>query len=402
MRPHSRSLSTFDLLGLALRDYRVELKERVTRYKQVLLVIALLALPGLPAFKAVVLAPLQQIFARNSAAGASAVGYVLVLALWAALQRGAVGSVAAAAIMNSLPLPRLQVLLRDALFLASVSTPWTVLLAVAAGTAPHPMNMVERGVAMLAVSAIALTVQLAILRARYAVAAIGVGAAVLACGDARPGARMLAATAIIAAVVWLGRCPPLPRDFRPRQAKRCAAGGLAAWRCTTLTALYWMGLYRGRHGAYRLTLALVAALGVFVGLLVAQSDGTPSRAVGLAAAYAALATGVLGLGFGTLTGHQRAYAGVLAPLPIARPVRVLQAIVAVEGPALLFVGVLLSLVAARSGLRYGALVAICALLLSAFQYVAYRAWPRHTIAAGLLFSISIVVATSWVASVWAR
>lgn len=57
MRPHSRSLSTFDLLGLALRHYRVELKERVTRYKQVLLVIALLALPGLPAFKAVVLAP---------------------------------------------------------------------------------------------------------------------------------------------------------------------------------------------------------------------------------------------------------------------------------------------------------------------------------------------------------
>lgn len=400
MRPPSPSLSTGDLLGLALRHYRVELKERVTRYKQVLLVLALLSLPGLPAFKAVVLAPLQQIFARNHTAAASAVGYALLLALWAALQRGAVGSVVSAAVMSSLPVPRRQMLLRDTLFLAAVSIPWTVLLAVAAATAPHPAGVVERVVTTLAVSTIALTVQLAVLRARYVTAAIVVGAIAFACESAQPAAQVLAASTTIAAVIWLGRCPPLTRDFRVRQAHRGAARGIAAWR-PTLTTLYWVGLYRGRHGAYRLTLALVATLGVLAGLLVARSGGTPPRAVGLAAAYAALATGALGLGFGTLAAHQRAYAAVLEPLPVSRPMRALQAVVTVEGPALLFAGAL-AVVACRRGLHYGALVATCAALLSACQYLAYRIWPRHAIAAGLLLSISLVVATSWVASTWAR
>jgi hypothetical protein len=400
VRPPSGPLSTRDLLGLAARHYRVELKERMTRYKQILLVSALLALPGLPAFKAVVLAPLQQVFAHDATAGISAAGYVLMLALWSALQRGVAGSAASAAIMGSLPVPRRKVLLRDALLLASVSIPWTTLLVIAAGTAPLPTAPTERAWIALSVSAIALVVQLAVLRSRYVIAAIGVGAAMLARGVAQPGIQAAAAVALIPTALWLARCPPLAHDFRPSQANRRAAGRLPAWRPTTLTGLYWMGLYRGRHGAYRLTLAVVATLGVLVGLLVARSSATPARAVGLAAAYVAIATNVLGMGFAILAGHQQAYAAALAQLPIARPRRIVQAIVAVEGPAFLF-AIALAVVAARSGLRYGALVATCAALLSLAQYLAYRLWPRHAIAAGLLLSISFVAAATATASIWA-
>lgn len=399
MRRHSGALSTADLLALALRHYRLEIRERVTRYKQGFLVFALLALPGLPEFKAFVLAPLQNVFAQDPSAGPAAAGYLLAVGLWAALQRGAVGSSSAVAMMESLPIPRWRVLLRDAMLLSIVSFPFTLLLVIAAASAPSAAGPIERAVSALLVIALALTGQLAVLRGRYLIALVVLGTTVLTNSDGRLGTLVIAGIAVFLASVWLCRWPPLTQDYRRRSLGRRSMSRLTKSCSTSLVAMQWFGLYKGRHGAYRLTLAVVACIGVLVGLLLSTVPGSPSRAVGLAVAYAALSTGLLGLGFGTVFDQQRVYAALLDPLPVSRPQRALQAIVAVEGPAVLFAGGLAAVVA-RSGLHYGVLVVTCALLLSSVQYMVYRNWPRHAIAAGLLSSVVLVVATAWMVSAW--
>ncbi len=395
----SPSIPMANLMALSMRHYRLELHQRITRYKQMLLVVLLLTLPGVPAFKAVVLSPLESVYAAGGATSAlTNAAYVVLLAFWAFLQREALVSSVAAPMMASLPIGPWRSMARDIALLFLVSLPFTLLLLIASITASGQTSTGTRLVIFAAISALGLAAQIAATRRRYALLLLVIAAA-FGNGLMPYGAGGAATLALSGLIVKLLRSVPVPvGDFSVARPKAQEVSERGDVRVTPM-GLNWSALYHGRHGAYRFSLALFIALVLVLGLALHGAPGSPVRVVVIEVVFGAVSASVFGLGFGTVFKQQDAFMHVLSALPRGPLQRAIHTMVAVEAPAIALT-LLLALSTAREGGRLSFLPIVSTLVLCGIQYLLYRHCPRHTVAAGLVVSVCTVVAISQLALLW--
>jgi len=377
------------LMGVSLLHYRNVVRQRMMRYKQLVIAGLLLLLPSIAAFKATVIVPLVRIFTESGtvAAACGSAGFVAITAVWARMQHDAITYPATAPLIASLPFSKYELLRRDIVIVALASSPLLLLLMVAFGTSFSKTDAAHRIIALLAVLFASLVSQVMAVRGLFLRALVAVAAAVAIGSSHWTG---LLALPIILCGVLLWRLPPhMPwRSSEYRQLRRDR--GMMRAASIHWIGIHWRSLYRSRYAAYRLgVLASVLLTGV-VAFALHNGEESVTRSGGLLLVHSALIVGLYGLGFATMFSNQSAYQNFLDSLPVGRLRRALDMIVAVEAPAVALV-VLLGISALR--LKSGAMLACVSLCAAAvlcpIQYLIYRHIPRHPIAAGLVTAILI-------------
>jgi len=394
-RPHATTL-----MGLSLLHYRNVVRQRMMRYKQLLIAGLLLLLPGIAAFKATVIFPLARIFTEPGtvAAACGSAVFVAITALWAGMQRDAIHYPATAPFVASLPFSRYALLRRDIAIVVLASSPLLLLLMVAFATSFSKADAAHRAIALLAVLFASLVSQVMAVKGRFLRALVAVAAAVAIGGSHCTG---LLALPILLCGVLFWRLPLhaswRSSEYRPLRRNR----GMVRAASSSWIGVHWQSLYRSRYAAYRLSAFASVLLTGVVAFSLHRGEESVTRSAGLLLVHGALIVGLYGLGFATLFSNQSAYQHFLDALPLGRLRRALDMIVAVEAPAVALV-LLLGISALR--LKSGAMLAcvsLCAAAVSCtLQYLIYRHVPRHPIAAGLVTGILIVVASLLVVSRW--
>lgn len=381
------------LMGLSLLHYRNVVRQRMIRYKQLVIAVLLLLLPGIAAFNATVLFPLVRIFTEPGTVAAScgAAVFVAITALWSGMQHDAINYPATAPFVASLPFSKHELLRRDIAIVVLASSPLLLLIMVAFGTSFSKADAAHSILALLAVLFASLTSQVMAVRGLFLRALVAVVAAVAIGGIHRTGLLML--PIILCGVLFLGL--PLHASWRS-SAYRQLRGDPGVVRAASISwiGVHWLSLYRSRYGAYRLGVLASVLLAGTVAFALHSEEESVTRSGGLLLVHSALIVGWYGLGFATLFSNQSAYQNFLDSLPIGRLRRAFDMIVAVEAPAVALV-LLLGISALR--LKSGATLAFASLCataaLCATQYLIYRHMPRHPIAAGLVTGILTVVAS---------
>lgn len=392
----SRRPST--LLGLSLQYYRTEIRQRLMRYKQLILVCVLLLLPGMAAIKSVILMPLACIFGdQGGLAGAcAAIASVMAAALWVGLQRDVIAYPPAAAFVASLPASRSALVVRDLAVLALASSPLLVLI-FAGFLVSQPQD--NAGVAILALLGVLVALfvaQRAVLRGAHTQVLVPILTAA-AIGGVR---RIDVLALLILPNAWLlwripANVPWRSGEYRQPHYREVPA----SWFLIGWVGLHWRSLYRSTNGAYRLYLLFSVVVTVVVAVAVHLGDGAPIRSLGLLLVHGVLITGLFGLGFTTLFKNQVAYQALLSSLPTSSFRRAFDMTVAAELPAVLMVLLLsLSVLRLASGLPIAMLALGVTVFLCSTQYLIYRNVPRHAIAAGLLVGIATVTTVLQLAS----
>lgn len=381
------------LMGLSLRHYRNVVRQRMIRYKQLVIAGLLLLLPGIAAFNATVLAPLIRIFTEPGTAAAScgAAVFVTITALWAGMQRDAIDYPATAPFAASLPFSRGDLLRRDIAVVVLASSPLLLLLVVAFAASFSKADTAYSVLALLAVLFASLTSQLMAVRGLFLRALVAVVAAAAIGSSHRMGFLMLPIL-LCGLLVWR---LPLHTPWRTSAYRRSHSdSGMVRATSVGWIGIHWLSLYRSRYGAYRLGVLASVILTVAVALALHSGEESVVRSGGLLLVHSALIVGLYGLGFATLFSNQALYQNFLDSLPVGRVRRAFEMIVAVEAPAIALVMLLgISALPLMSGAIL-ALVSLCAsVALCVAQYFIYRHLPTHPIAAGLVAGIITVVAS---------
>jgi len=389
--PSRTSYREATLLGLSLRHYRMEIRARMIRYKQLVIAGVLLLLPSGFVFKTLVFTPLTGIFAGSGTSGAAwAAGlFVAATALWAGLQRDAVAYPPVAAFTASLPLSRGSLVHRDLAVFSLASSP-LLLLIMAAFVAARPWY--SPGQSMLALMGILLAsyvAQLAAARSMFVWAAAAILSAA-AIGALKSGPVLALLTGLNALLLWRvpQGAPWRAGDYRrSRRATTTRQTPPIGW-----IGLHWRSLYQATQGAYRLTLFTTIALTALATVALHTGADKPMRNCGLLLVHGALITGLYGMGFATLFKNQSAYDALLQSLPAGRLRRSVDMILAVELPAVGLVALLaVSSLALGAGPRIAAVALAVTVALCSVQYLIYRYSPRHTVAASLVVGIVAIV-----------
>lgn len=391
--PPKRSLSGRTLLRLSLLHHRNVVRQRMLRYKQFVITGLLLFLPGMAAFKHIVVTPLARLFTEpgTPAAACGAASFVAITALWASIQRDAIDFPPAASFLASLPFSKRQILRRDIVVVALASSPWLLLLLVAFGAA-FPDTGPDHGIpALLGMIFASLACQLTAARGLL-LRSLATIAAAAAIGSSDRAESI--ALAILVSGLALRKLPLYApwraSAYRPsRDTPEIRPPSAIHW-----ITIHWLSLSRSRYGAYRLGAFASLVLAIVVALALHSGHASVTRIGGLLVTYGTLVTGLYGLGFATLLNDQSAYRGFLDALPAGRLRRALDMIIAVEVPV---VALVLLLGASTVSLNSGAtptLVALCATLaLCIAQYLIHAHLPRHAIAAGLSTAILVLAAS---------
>ena len=389
--PSRTSYREATLLGLSLRHYRMEIRARMIRYKQLVIAGVLLLLPSGFVFKTLVFAPLTGIFATSGTSGAAwAAGlFVVATALWAGLQRDAVAYPPVAAFTASLPLSRGSLVRRDLAVFSLASSP-LLLLIMATFVAARPWH--SPGQSMLALTGVLLAsyvAQLAAARSVFVWAAAAILSAA-AIGAVKSGPILALLTGLNALLFWRvpRGAPWRAGDYRrSRRATATRQTPPIGW-----IGLHWRSLYQATQGAYRLTLFSTIALTALATAALHTGADKPMRNCGLLLVHGALITGLYGMGFATLFKNQSAYDALLQSLPAGRLRRSFDMILAVELPAVGLVALLaVSSLALEAGPRIAAVALMVTVALCGVQYLIYRYSPRHTVAASLVVGIVAIV-----------
>jgi len=391
--PHATTL-----MGLSLLHYRNVVRQRMMRYKQLVIAGLLLLLPGMAAFNAAVIFPLARIFTEPGTVAAScgAAVFVAITALWARMQRDAIHYPATAPFLASLPFSKYELLRRDIAIVVLASSPLLLLLMLAFGTSFSKAGAAHSVIALLAMLFASLVSQVMAVRGLFLRALVALVAAVAIGGSHCTG--LLALPIILCGVLFWGL--PLHVSWRSseyRQLRRDS--GMVRAASISWIGIHWRSLYRSRYAAYRLGAFISVLLTGVVAFALHRGEESVTRSAGLLLVHSALIVGLYGLGFATLFSNQSAYQNFLDALPCGRLRRAFDMIVAVEAPA---VALVLLLGISALGLKSGAMLAFVSLcaaaVLCTIQYLIYRYVPRHPIAAGLVTGIFIVVASLLAAS----
>lgn len=381
------------LTGLSLLHYRNVVRQRMIRYKQLVIAGLLLLLPGIAAFNATVLLPLVRIFTEPGmmAASLGAAVFVAITGLWAGMQRDAINCPATAPFVASLPFSKRELLRRDIAVVVLASSPLLLLLMVAFGTSFSKAGAAHSVLALLAVLFASLTSQLMAVRGLFLRALVAVVAAVAIGSSHRTG--LLVLPIILCGVLFWGL--PLYEPWRASAYRRSRSDH---WVVRTASiswiGIHWLSLYRSRYGAYRLGVLTSILLTGAAAFALHSGDESVTRSAGLLLVHSTLIVALYGLGFATLFSNQSAYQNFLDSLPVGRLRRAFDMIVAVEAPAVALVLLLgISALRLKSGATL-AFVSLCATaVLCTIQYLTYRHMPRHPIAVGLVTGIFTVVAS---------
>lgn len=386
------------LMSLSLRHYRTVVRQRMIRYKQLVIAGLLLFLPGITAFNAIVLAPLIRIFTEPGTAAAScgAAVFVAITALWAGMQRDAIDYPATAPFTASLPFSKGDLLRRDIAIVVLASSPLLLLFVVAFAASFSKADTAYGIPALLAVLFAALTSQLMVVRGLFLRALVAVVAATTIGSSHRTGFLILPIL-LCGFLVWR---LPLHTPWRASAYRRSHSDpGVVRAAPVGWIGIHWLSLYRSRYSAYWLGVLASVILTVVVALALHNGEESVVRSGGLLLAHSALIVGLYGLGFPTLFSNQALYQSFLDSLPVGRVRRAFEMIVAVEAPAIALV-MLLDISALR--LMSGAILALVSFCASAAlcvaQYFIYRHLPTHPIAAGLVVGILTSVASLLVIS----
>jgi hypothetical protein len=380
------------LLELSLLHYRTEIRARMTRYKQLIVAVALLLGPSLAAFKSSIFAPLSHIFTERGTTGAMAAAfYVALSASWAGLQRDAVIYPPTAMFTASLPLSRGELMKHDLTVFTFASSPFLILILAVFVAAWPSHNPGSGALALIGVVLASFLAQLAVARRifAWAVPAI-VSAAVI--GSGQPSLVLMLMIAVNTFLLW--RLPlNVPWRSGDYRQLRNEVGGCEApvggW-----IGLHWRSIYQTTDGAYRFSIIATIVLTGLTTMAVHAGADRPLRNCGLLLTHAALVTGLYGMSFATLFKHRATYGAILQALPMSRLRRGIYMMLAAELPAILLVVLLTaSCLNLTSGMRITAVVVGVTAMLCGLQYLIYRHAPKHTIAASLVAGIAVVVAT---------
>lgn len=388
------------LLALALRHYRIEVRGRVIRYKQLVLLAVLLLLPGLPAFKAVFVEPLTCIFRSDvtrSAALGAALGYIGLSTIWVRLQKDVISPPDGGAYLATLPLSQAALLCRDAGVLLLASAPLIALLLVAMAFVPESERNAQAAATFACMSISALVVQIGASRNYLTAIVAGLLSATLAVVASAPGPTLILALVITGIVL---RDVPANYDagnsgeFRERRLRSHAAHH-------PLTAgpgwlmLQWRALWLAQTGTFRSAVTLNGVMGIATAATLLTGSADVTRAAGLIIAFAGLSSLFLALSFATLRAQHVRYGQYLGTLPLDGAKSRVGSILVVQGACSAAVCCLVMVAIARMGFDARLLLPVpVAVMLAVLHDQFHQLAPRHAVLCGVLAMLASLAAST--------
>lgn len=381
------------LIGMSLTRYKTDVRERMRRHKQAMIAMLLLMAPGLPALMALVLGPLAKVFSEqgSQSSALAAGGFALTCLAWTRLQRDLIEDGPAAAIMDSLPLSRLQLLVRDMVVMATASTPWILLLAVACVLSAIHKDVIPAMTLFAVVVIGTLGAQLAWIRRRIVWASTFVVSVV--------AISWLGKAAVsVVSLAWVGwMLVRLPNAVRPpavdiRSPSRALfKGSDGAW-----FSLYCRALYHAKHEGYRGFTPLLIAMTLVAIAILYLNDMTASARIGLVVIFGGLASVMSSAGFATILGMHRDYASTLDTLPFNRSSRKALAVLAVSWPGCAASAILAAIAVTAGRDAWPALIApLLCMVYGLAQLHVFSHMPRDVVVVNMLLACLSIGAGSW-------